>query len=182
MNTILRLVGHLNARRQARAVAWARSRRVLARGVTALEFALVMPLLFGLIFVSIEVTFILFSDASLESAANKVTRVGRIGIKDASGNLTRPSCEDLKGLLVANLPGWVHSDDLSFNVTVYHAGDTPPSTNSQCGSGSGTGALGDMAIYTFGTARPGLTGFITWLTGGGSIWRTERSLLVQNEL
>lgn len=153
------------------------------RGSTALEYALLMPLLIGVVIVSIEVAFILFADASLESAANKVTRVGRVGIKDASGNLTRPTCTQLKNLLVANLPGWVHSTDLSFNVIVYHAGDTPPTTtNGQCSGGSGTGAPGDMALYTFSTERPGFTGFITWLTGGSRLWRTERSLLVQNEL
>lgn len=152
------------------------------RGATALEYALVVPLLITLVVISIEASLILFGDASLESASNKVTRVGRIGIKDASGNLTRPTCEQLKDLLIANLPGWVHSTDLSFNVTVYHAGDTPPSSGSQCGGGGATGEPGDMALYTFRTERPGFTGFLTLLTGGSNIWRSERSLLVQNEL
>lgn len=152
------------------------------RGATALEYALLMPLLFGVIFVSIEITFILFADASLESAANNVTRVGRIGITDASGNVTRPTCPQLKDMMVANLPGWVRSSDLEFNVTVYHAGDAPPSTTSQCGAASGSGSPGDMAIYTFSVARPGITGFIGWVTGGSQLLRSSRSILVQNEL
>lgn len=161
---------------------WLERLRADRRGATALEYALLMPLLFSVIFVSVEITFILFADASLESAANKVTRVGRIGIKDASGKLIRPTCPQLQDMLVDKLPGWVHSNDLNFNVTVYHAGDTPPSTSSQCDGNSSTGAPGDMALYTFGIERPGFTGFITWVTGGGNIVRTERSILVQNEL
>ena len=150
------------------------------RGATALEYALLMPLLFGVIFVSIEITFMLFADASLEAAANHVTRVGRIGIKDNNGKLVRPTCEQLKDILVDDLPGWVHSNALDFNVTVYHPGDARPSTHSQC-SGS-TGGPGDMAIYTFGLERPGFTGFITWVTGGSRMLRSERAILVQNEL
>ncbi len=149
-------------------------------GATALEYALLMPLLFGVIFVSVEITFILFADASLEAAANHVTRIGRIGIKDASGKLSRPTCDQLKDILTADLPRWVHSNTLDFNVTVYHAGDTPPSTKGQCGSGD-TGEPGDMAIYTFGIERAGFTGFLTWVTGGGRMVRSERSILVQNE-
>ncbi|WP_298015397.1 TadE/TadG family type IV pilus assembly protein [uncultured Castellaniella sp.] len=161
---------------------WPRRLRSDRRGATALEYALLMPLLLGVIFVSIEITFILFADATLESAANNVTRVGRIGIKDASGKLIRPTCPQLKDLLVNNLPGWVRSSDLDFNVTVYHADSAPPSTSGQCGSGSSTGAPGDMALYTFGIERTGFTGFIGWVTGGGRMVRAERSILVQNEL
>lgn len=152
------------------------------RGATALEYALLLPLLLGVIFVSIEITFILFADASLEAAANNVTRAGRIGITDPSGNVVRPTCVQLKNMMVVNLPGWVHSEDLNFNVTVYHAGDTPPSVTSQCGGTSGSGNPGDMAIYTFSVERTGFTGFITWVTGGGQFLRTSRSILVQNEL
>lgn len=160
---------------------WLRRLRTDRRGATALEYALLMPLLFGVIFVSVEITFILFADASLEAAATHVTRVGRIGVKDASNKLTRPTCEQLKDILIADLPRWVYNDTPDFNVTVYHAGDAPPSTSGQC-SGGNTGAPGDMAIYTFGIERPGFTGFITWVTGGGRMLRTERSILVQNEL
>lgn len=160
---------------------WLQRLRYNRRGATALEYALLMPLLFGVIFVSIEITFILFADASLESAANNVTRAGRIGITDASGNVVRPNCGQLKDMMVANLPGWVHSKDLAFNVTVYHAGDTPPSTTSQCGANSNTGNPGDMAIYTFSVERTGFTGFITWVMGSNTL-QLSRSILVQNEL
>lgn len=160
---------------------WLQCLRHDRRGATALEYAVLMPLLFGVIFVAIEITFILFADASLESAANNVARAGRIGVTDASGNVVRPTCTQLKNMMVANLPGWVHSQDLAFNVTVYHAGDTPPSTTSQCGSTSSTGNPGDMAIYTFSVERTGFTGFITWVMGNKSI-RSSRSILVQNEL
>lgn len=160
---------------------WLHRLRRDRRGATALEYALLMPLLFGVIFVAIEITFILLADASLESAANNVARAGRIGTTDASGNVVRPSCTQLKNMMIANLPGWVHSDDLEFNVTVYHAGDTPPSTTSQCSSTSGSGGPGDMAIYTFSVERTGFTGFITWVMGDNPI-RSSRSILVQNEL
>jgi Flp pilus assembly protein TadG len=161
---------------------WLHRLRHNRRGTTTLEYALLMPLLFGVIFVSIEITFILFADASLESAANNVARAGRIGITDASGNVVRPNCDQLKNMLIANLPGWVHSKDLAFNVTVYHANDTPPSTTSQCNATtSSTGNPGDMAIYTFSVERTGFTGFITWVIGSNPL-KISRSILVQNEL
>jgi Flp pilus assembly pilin Flp len=149
------------------------------RGAAALEYALIMPLLFALIFIAIEFTFILYADAGLEAAASLVTRTGRIGVKDASGTPARPTCAQLRTILTDALPGWVYRGGLTFNVTVYHPGDAPPSSAGDCAGNAGE--AGDMALYTFDMERPGFTGAIAWITGGSPI-RTRRSILVHNEL
>lgn len=147
------------------------------RGATALEYAMVMPLLFSVIFVSIEITFILFADAQLEAAASILTRAGKVGIKDSSGNLVRPSCTDLQNIFQESLSGWVYGNNaanLHFDARIYGADGT---TSTSCSSG----AAGDMVLYTIGVDRKGFTGFIT-LLGRSGTWRSERSLLIQNEL
>src|SRR5690606_23963651 len=52
----------------------ARPRRIRRRerGAAAIEYAIVAPLLFAVLFVAIEVIVILFADSMLEAAANKV--------------------------------------------------------------------------------------------------------------
>src|SRR5690606_5790932 len=63
---------------------WNRLRRlgVAQRGIAALEYALVAPLLFGVIFVAVETTVMLFADSSLETAASRVTRIGKLGVPE----------------------------------------------------------------------------------------------------
>jgi Flp pilus assembly protein TadG len=147
------------------------------RGATALEYAMVMPLLFSVIFVAVEITFILFADAQLEASANLMTRAGKIGIKDSTGKLVRPSCTDLQNIMQASMSRWVYGNNtanLHFDARVYHPDG---STSTSCSSG----AEGDMVLYTISVDRKGFTGFIT-LLGQGSTWRSSRSLLIQNEL
>jgi len=157
------------------------------RGATALEYAMVMPLLFSVIFVSVEITFLLFADAQLEAAANIMTRNGKIGIKDpATGKLTRPTCDQLLTILKNSISGWVYSNksaNLWFTTTIYAAGGGSPAAgcDSRVAGGTGSGAEGDMVLYSINVKRTGFTGFIT-LLGQGSTWQSQRTLLIQNEL
>lgn len=154
---------------------WSRLRRN-QRGVTALEYALAAPLLFAVIFVAIEVAFIMLADAHLDVAANRVARMGRIGI---SGE-----CQQVVNKVMTDtLSGWISSDSKVYaEAKVY----TPGGDNSfgdayddsyepVCDSGG----QGSMVIYRLGFDRPGLTGFISWL--GLSRVRFERVVLIQNE-
>lgn len=156
------------------------------RGATALEYAMVMPLLFSVIFVSIEVTFILFADAQLEAAANAMTRYGKIGIKDpATGNLTRPTCDQLMTVLRNSISGWVYNNkaaNLWFTTSIYSATGGPATAgcDSRVAGGTGSGAEGDLVLYTINVNRTGFTGFIT-LLGQGNTWQSQRALLIQNE-
>jgi hypothetical protein len=147
------------------------------RGAVALEYALVMPLLFAVIFVAVEVIMIMFADANLEAAANQMTRVGKIGLPTATpGVFTRPTCANLLAILKSDLSGWVYGgnpDNLTMSALVYHADG---STSTGCDSG----AAGDMVLYDIGVTRSGFTGYIG-LLGRGSVWQSHRVLLIQNE-
>jgi Flp pilus assembly pilin Flp len=148
------------------------------RGASALEYALVAPLLFAVVFVAIEVTVILFADAVLEGTANRVTRIGRLGVPEGS------TCEGaVRRTLEDNLDGWVvDSTDLRLDVRVYTPGqgirfddvddeDYTPICDA--------GERGDIVMYRLGLDRPGLTGMLSWL--GIDIVRLERTVVIQNE-
>lgn len=157
---------------------WRRLRRLdkAQKGATALEYALVAPLLFGVIFVAIEVTVILFADSSLETAAGRVTRIGKLGVPEGMDCDTAVRTE-----MERILSRWVDSPaDLRIDVKVYEPGmpfddvdddDYVPVCD--------TGDRGDMVVYRLGFDRPGLTGFISWL--GMDIMRFERIVMIQNE-
>lgn len=157
---------------------WQRLRRLRADqgGVTALEYAIIAPLLFGIIFVAIEVTIILFADASLETAAHRVTRIGKLGVPEGM------DCETaVRKELERNLSRWVSSlADLRIDVKLYEPGMPfgdvdDPNYEPVCDAGE----RGDMVVYRMGFDRPGITGFISWL--GIDMMRFERIVLIQNE-
>ncbi|CPR17821.1 pilus assembly protein [Brenneria goodwinii] len=147
------------------------------QGVTALEYALAAPLLLAVIFVAIEVAFIMLADAHLDVAANRVARMGRLGITGECQLAVDKVMND-------TLSGWISDDSKVYAEAkvytpggdnafgdVYDENYIPP----ECDSGG----RGDMVIYRLGFDRPGLTGFISWL--GLSKVRFERVVLIQNE-
>jgi len=157
---------------------WNRVRRIgkSQRGATALEYALVAPLLFGVIFVAIETTVMLFADASLETAATRVTRIGKLGVPEGM------DCETaVRRELERTLSRWVASPaDLRIDVMLYEPGLPFDDVDDEsyvpvCDAGG----RGDMVIYRLGFDRPGLTGFISWL--GVDMLRFERIVMIQNE-
>ncbi|MFE8115291.1 pilus assembly protein [Brenneria goodwinii] len=153
---------------------WSRLRRN-QQGVSALEYALAAPLLFAVIFLAIEVAFIMLADAHLDVAANRVARLGRIGITGECRPAVRKVMND-------TLSGWISSDSAMYtDAKIYTPGgdntfgDLDNNYIPVCDSGG----RGDMVIYRLGFDRPGLTGFISWL--GLSKVRFERVVLIQNE-
>lgn len=144
------------------------------RGVTALEFALVAPLLFGVLFVVVEISVIMLADAHLDVAANQVARLGRLRLDGDCGPQVRKVMSD-------TLAHWVDAASMRIDAKVY----TPGANNAFDEVGEDyqpvcdTGERGDMVIYRLGFDRTGLTGFIGWL--GGDRLRFERVVLIQNE-
>lgn len=69
---------------------WNRLRRLgkAQRGAAAVEYALVAPLLFGVIFVAVETAVMLLADSSLEISANRVARLGKPGVPDVGPSPT----------------------------------------------------------------------------------------------
>lgn len=157
---------------------WSGLRRLgkAQRGVAALEYALVAPLLFGVIFVAVETTVMLFADSSLETAANRVTRIGKLGVPEGMG------CEQaVRAEMERILLRWVSSpQELRIDVKIYEPGVPFQNVDDEnyvpvCDAG----ARGDMVMYRLGFDRPGLTGFVTWL--GVDMLRFERNVVIQNE-
>ena len=157
---------------------WNRLRRLgkLQRGVAALEYALVAPLLFGVIFVAVETTVMLFADSSLETAASRVTRIGKLGVPGGM------NCEQaVRAEMESILSRWVSSpEELRIDVKLYEPGMPFDDVDDEsyepvCDAGD----RGDMVMYRLGFDRPGLTGFVTWL--GVDVLRFERIVVIQNE-
>lgn len=157
---------------------WARLRSLGSdqKGVSALEYALVAPLLFAVNFVSIEVTVMLFADSALETASRQVTRIGKLGVPE------NMDCESaVRQELERHLSRWVSSPaDLRIDVKIYEPGMPFDDVDDEsyvpvCDAGG----RGDMVVYRMGFDRPGLTGFITWL--GIDMIRFERIVIIQNE-
>ncbi|PWC17690.1 TadE/TadG family type IV pilus assembly protein [Brenneria corticis] len=159
-------------RRLTRLALWRRDQR----GVSALEYALVAPLLFAVVFIAVEVAFIMLADAHLDIAANRVARMGRIGIDGDCRQAVR-------GVMRSTLSTWIGSEsEMYADAKIY----TPGGDNRfgdlndehyqpVCDAGE----RGDMVIYRLAFDRPGLTGFIAWL--GDDPMRFERVILIQNE-
>jgi len=153
-------------------------RRRLARGVSALEFALVSPLVIFVLFFSLEMGFDMWVDSTLESAASKVSRLGQLGIPEGT------DCDtEVRRIFADNMFGWVASpDDLQVDVRIYTpgAGNTPPNIDDPdykpvCDAGG----RGDIVIYRLGFDKPSFTGMLGAL--GLNVMRYQRAVIIQNE-
>lgn len=141
-----------------------------------MEYALIAPLLFAVLFIAIEMAFIMVADAHLDVAANRIVRMGRIGIAG--------DCQaTIHTVMEQTLSTWISDNNAIYiDARIY----TPGGDNAfqriddknyvpECN----TGRAGDMVIYRLGFDRPGLTGFISWL--GLNKVHFERVILIQNE-
>lgn len=163
---------------RTRLLARLRALRARQQGVAAIEFAIVAPLVFMVIFLSIEMAIMLIADASLDRAASQIVREGKLG-------RLQENCHDrVIEILDDNLSIWGDRNNLHADVQVYHPGqdntfksidDEDYADHIVCDSGN----AGDIMIFRVGYDRPGLTGFLSLL--GRDFWRFERIVMVQNE-
>jgi Flp pilus assembly protein TadG len=162
----------------SRSVAAARGRRLLARGVTALEFAMVAPLAVLVLFFSLEMGIVSWVDASLEVTASRVSRIGQLGVPEGTDCTTavRKVFEEGVGM-------WVSTEsDLRVYVNTYSPGasnDLPDVNDPAYVPVCNAGTRGDMVIYRLGFKRPGFSGIMGWL--GIQVLRFERTVIIQNE-
>lgn len=155
-----------------------RATRLLVRGVTALEFALVAPLAILVLFFSLEMGIAMWADASLEAAASRVARIGQLGVPAGltCDQAVRQVFEDRMG-------SWVYdAAQLRIDVKLYSPGGNnglpnvdDPSYVPVCDAGT----RGDIVIYRLGFDRPGFSGILNWL--GIRLLRFERTVIIQNE-
>lgn len=146
------------------------------RGAAAIEYAIVAPLLFAVLLVAIEVIVILFSDSMLEAAANKVSRLGRLGVPagETCQAAVRREAESI-------VRPWVASpNDIRIDVQLYSPGARFQDVDEEgyepiCDAGG----RGDIVMYRLMIERAGITGALSWL--GTDIVRLERTMIIQNE-
>lgn len=157
-----------------------RPRRFLKdqRGASALEFALVAPLLFAVLFVAIEVIVIQFADATLEATANRVTRIGKIGVPEGQ------TCDQaVREEVERSLSPWARGGDVRLDVKLYEPGSSGNWFDDIDDEGyepiCNAGDRGDIVMYRLGFDHPRLTGILSWI--GIDIVRLERSVIIQNE-
>jgi hypothetical protein len=150
----------------------------LERGATALEFALVAPLIIVVLFFSLEMGIVMWADSSLEAAASRVARIGQLGVPAGL------SCDEaVRGIFEKRMSNWVYDpSQLRIDVKLYNPGGNnnlpnldDPSYVPVCD----TGGRGDIVVYRLGFDRPGFSGILNWL--GIKLLRFQRTVIIQNE-
>jgi Flp pilus assembly pilin Flp len=143
------------------------------RGVAAIEYAILAPLFFMVLIMSIEVTFALLGDATLERAASQISRAGKVGIRGDCGT-------KVMEMLNERVSFWANTDKLRADVKVYKPGEDnrfvdDPNYEPVCNAGD----RGDMVLYRLGFDKPAMTGVFTMF--GLEFFHYERIVLIQNE-
>lgn len=154
----------------------ARRRRHGQRGVTALEFALVAPMVFLVLFFVIEIGIMLMADATLGRVANHIARQGQLN-KLSSANCTA----SVRTLLEEGMRGWGKdfivdvkvyspSESASLDASVFNENYTPTCT---------LGTENSLMVYRIGFQSSGFTGIVKWLSVDD--FKFERTIILQNE-
>lgn len=144
-------------------------------GISALEFALVAPLVLLIIFATLEFALVMMADISLESAVSRAQR-------DSQYHWSEPhACQGNQGAVhsnvLANLSGWVtHPDSLQVTLRedVLPPVETPPaSSRLPC-----TDVNPGWAIFEVELTRAGVLGVLN--SFGLRVFRLKRNLVVRN--
>lgn len=142
------------------------------RGVSAIEFALVAPVVFILVLGTLEMALDMIVDASVQIAAQQASRIGLTTANPASG--TRA---DQAQTVVNNVLGRWRNIGGTVTITTLNYGsyNNVGSTNYQANMGN----FGDVVSYNIAVTIPGFSG-IPQLLGVKSM-TFQRNYIVQNE-
>ncbi len=170
------------------------------RGNTAIEFAIVLPILVLFIFGTIEFGFIIFESATLQGALSTAAREGKTGYPDTADQGSQcfgGTCQyDSNGNIINYGPRWLKvrsllysltrtlfdPEKLTFTATAYPdfstleramAGD--PTAQ---GVGNDVGMAGQVVVYTAAYPAPILLNRMLGLGPGGTIMAHN---IVRNE-
>lgn len=153
-------------------------------GVTAIEFAIVAPLIFIVIFLSLEVAVMLIADSTLDRAASRVVRQAKVLEIDETGFKGNDCHEWVMDIMEDTLSIWADGRNLHADAKIYKPGEdnsfkdiNDPDYKDKivCDMGN----AGDMVVFRLGFDRPGITGLISLM--GLDFFRFERTVIVQNE-
>lgn len=143
------------------------------RGLSAIEFALVLPVVLLLVMGTIEVAFDLMMDASLQIAAQNASRYGMTTSTPSTG--TRAS--QAQAVATNAIGMWTKIPGTTFTIaeTSYSAYSNVGTTSNT----SGMGGLGDVVTYQMTLTTKGITGLLKLF--GVSSLTFQRNYLIQNE-
>jgi Flp pilus assembly protein TadG len=143
-----------------------------SRGVSAIEFALVAPVVFILVLGTVEVALDMVVDASVQFAAQKASRAGLTTTNPASG--TR--ADAAQAIVMGVLGGWTNiGGTVAIQTLNYGTYGNVGSSSYQ----SNPGGLGDIVSYQISVTIPGFSG-IPQLVGLKTL-TFQRNYIVQNE-
>lgn len=166
------------------------------RGVVAIEFAIVLPVLILLTMGTLEMGLMMMVDASLEIG---IRAASRAGIITASATETQRK-EKIRNTIATIMDPWITSEDtIELKTSVYdNIADIGKPTwidgngNGVCDEGEGTcdaqggvqqipgaGAAGSLVLYEVTVQRPGFTGILKLM--GISTLTFARQTVVLNE-
>jgi Flp pilus assembly protein TadG len=143
-----------------------------ARGVSAIEFALVGPVVLLLIIGTMEIALDMIVDASVQLAAQQASRTGLTNVTPSSGS----RADQAKAVVTNILAPWTA---IGGTVTIveraYSSYNDVGGTNYQ----STLGGFGDVVSYNISVTMPTFSG-ITKLFGVSQM-TFQRNFIVQNE-
>jgi len=143
-----------------------------ASGVSAIEFALVGPVVFILVLCTVEIALDMFVDASVQMAAQTASRIGLTTTVPA--NTTRDA--EAKRIVNAILQQWTNVGGVvSITTRAYSSYKDIGSTSYQ----NSMGGFGDVVTYNVSVTMPTFS-VIPRLFGFDTL-KFERNFIVQNE-
>jgi Flp pilus assembly protein TadG len=143
-----------------------------ASGVSAIEFALVGPVIFLMILGTLEIALDMVVDASVQMAAQQASRTGIINVNPSTG--TR--ADQAKKVVNSILSPWTAiGGNIAIDARAYSSYNDVNSTNFQ----SSMGGFGDVVSYNITLTMPTFTGIPNLI--GVSKMVFTRNFLVQNE-
>jgi hypothetical protein len=139
--------------------------------------------LFGIVFVAIEIIAICMADTVLEATTSRLTRIGKIGIPSDDPTTPGANCDSyIRKQAQQALAPWAVSGNVDVDVYVWNPAAPVSVEDATKGAANvvcDTGGPGDMVVYHIGFDKPGLTGFMSWL--GGDSLHLQRTVIIQNE-
>ncbi|MGV7241293.1 TadE/TadG family type IV pilus assembly protein [Caballeronia sp. M23-90] len=142
------------------------------RGVSAIEFAIVGPMVFILILGTVEIALDMFVDASVQLAAQAASRVGLTTVDPSSGTRS----EQAKKIVMTILGRWQNVGATVTIATLNYGNYGNVGTSSYTND---LGTFGNVVSYNITVTMPGFSG-IPQLFGMSTL-TFQRNYLVQNE-
>lgn len=143
-----------------------------SRGISAIEFAIVGPMVFILILGTVEIALDMFVDASVQLAAQAASRAGLTTVDPSSG--TR--ADRAKNTVMAILGRWQNIGGTVSIATLDYGTFSNVGTNNYSNS---LGDFGNVVSYNITVTIPGFSG-IPQLFGVKTL-TFQRNYIVQNE-